>query len=123
MAEQPILKFLAHLKKGAMIFLTDLLEFVTATECEVAPGRDHREHFLSVACLHLLFTVSFDDQFFFFFFKIFYLVPFLKSVLNLLQYCFCCSCIGFLAKRYVDGMVASWPGAKPTPPLHWKAKS
>ena len=58
MAEQPILKFLAHLKKGAMIFLTDLLEFVTATECEVAPGRDHREHFLSLCGLSSLALYS-----------------------------------------------------------------
>ena len=41
MAERPILKFLAHLKEWAVIFLMDLLEFVASTGSEVAPGLEH----------------------------------------------------------------------------------
>ena len=41
--------------------------------------------------------------------------PFLKSLLNLLKYCFCCLCSGFLTlKAY--GILAPRPGIKPTPP-------
>lgn len=42
----------------AVIFLTDLLEFVTSTGCEVAPGRDHCECFLSLCGLSSLALYS-----------------------------------------------------------------
>ena len=40
---------------------------------------------------------------------------FLKSLLNLLQYCFCCSCSGFLAMRHVGSQLLN-PRLNP----HWK---
>ena len=57
------------------------------------------------------------------FFKIFFpwCGPFLKSLLNLLQYCFCCLRFGFLAARHVGSELPD-QGSNPHP-LHWKAKS
>ena len=50
------------------------------------------------------------------FFKIFFFCkPFLKSLLDLLQYRFCCLCSVFLAVR-VGGILASRPGIEPAPP-------
>ena len=48
--------------------------------------------------------------------------PFLKSVLHLLQYCFCCLCSGFFGLK-ACGILTPQPGIEPTPPLHWKVKS
>ena len=57
----------------------------------------------------------------FFLFKIFWII-FLKSLLNLLQYCLCFMTLLFLCfghKEYV--ILAPQPGIKPTP-VHWKTK-
>ena len=47
-------------------------------------------------------------------------VPFLKSLLNLLQYCFCCLCSVFyffiFFAQEACGILARWPGIKPMPP-------
>ena len=60
-------------------------------------------------------------MFFGFFFKIFFLCgPFSKSLLNLLQYCFCFMLWFF--GRNACGILASQPEIEPTP-VHWKAKS
>ena len=57
-----------------------------------------------------------------FFFKIaFWCRSFLKSILNLLQYCFCCLCSGFVASRHV-GSQGPDQGSNPHP-LHWQVKS
>ena len=47
---------------------------------------------------------------------------FFKSLLNLLQYCFCCLCSGFLALTYV-GILDPQTGIESTLLLHWKVKS
>ena len=59
-------------------------------------------------CHHPLFTTSF-----LFFFK-------LKSLLNLLQYCLCCLCPGFLAMGHMGSLLPD-QGSN-LHPLHWKAK-
>ena len=52
--------------------------------------------------------------------KIFYCGPFLKSLLNLLQYCLCSICC-FLAARHV-GFKLPEQGSNPHP-LHWNVSS
>ena len=55
-----------------------------------------------------------------FFIKIFFYVDhYFKSLLNLLQYFFCCLCPGFWL--WGCGIFAPQPGMKPSAP-HWKAK-
>ena len=52
-----------------------------------------------------------------FIFKIFFLCgPFLKSLLNLLQYCFCFLCFGFFG-CVACGILAPRPGIKLSPPM------
>ena len=57
----------------------------------------------------------------FFFTIVFWCRSFLKSVLNLLQYCFCCLCSGFVASWHVGSQLPD-QGSNPHP-LHWKVKS
>ena len=54
------------------------------------------------------------DLYFFFFFKIFCCGPFLKSLLNLLQQCFCFM-FWFLGPT-AHGILTPWPWIKPTVP-------
>ena len=56
-----------------------------------------------------------------FFLRFFWCGPLLKSLLNLLQYCFCCLCSGFVAKRHVGSWLPH-QGSNPHP-LYWKVKS
>ena len=60
----------------------------------------------------------------FIFLKIFFFQygPFSKSLLNLLQYCFCCLYSGSLALKYV-GILDPQTGIESTLLLHWKVKS
>ena len=44
----------------------------------------------------------------------------LKSLLNLLQYCLCCLCPGFLAMGHMGSLLPD-QGSN-LHPLHWKAK-
>ena len=67
----------------------------------------------------LCFPLSSSDcgtDFVFFFLK---RGPFLKSMLNLLQHCFCFM-LWFFGQE-ACGISAPWPGTEPQP-LHWKAK-
>ena len=54
------------------------------------------------------------NLFFFFFLKIFWCGPFLKFLLNLLQYCFCFMFWFFGPEA--RGILAPLPGIEPTPP-------
>ena len=53
--------------------------------------------------------------FFFFHLRIFWCGPFLKSLFNLLQYCFCFTLWFFVSKAW--GILAHWPGSKPLSPV------
>ena len=64
-------------------------------------------------CIYLVAHCAFFVKVFFFF----WCGPFLKSLLNMLQYCFCC----FLALFWFSGheacgILASWPETEPEPP-------
>ena len=56
-------------------------------------------------------TKNFFSSFFF----LMQIIFFLKSLLNLLQYCFCCLCFGFLGHQ-ACGILVPWPGIKPASP-------
>ena len=84
--------------------------------------------FLSI-CLHFLDAGVHPYSFWFkkkkFFFKC---GPFLKSLLNLLQYCFCFMLCFFLAMKH-SGILVPWSGIKPHTPClgrwslnHWTTK-
>ena len=66
--------------------------------------------------------------FFFFFFFFFGCGPFLKSLLNLLQYCFCCLCFGFfwpLAMWDLNSLTRDWtytPRTRSQSPNHWTTR-
>ena len=76
-----------------------------------------------------MFQILHSHQGIFFFSSFFFLRcgPFLKSILNLLQYCFCFLCFGFLAERHV-GFSLPDEGSTHTPALegevfnHWTAR-
>ena len=72
---------------------------------------------LVVVYCSLLPCVEFGGEPFFFFFKIFFFFccgPFLKSLLNLLHYCFCFIVWFFGCKAC--RILASLPGTEPAPP-------
>ena len=58
--------------------------------------------------------LQFYSRSFFFFFKIFLCGPFLKSLLSLLQYCFCF--MFWFFSHEACGILAPWPGIEPVPP-------
>ena len=83
------------------------------------PHSEQRSH--HVACLHAMKCACSNSLpqkkalhgAFFFFFKIFWCGPFLKSLLNLLQYCFCFMFWFFGHKAC--GILAPRPEIEPTP--------
>ena len=66
----------------------------------------------SIDEIKFLFYGKTREKFSFFFF---YVDRFLKSLLNLLQYCFCFLCFGFLVIE-ACGVLVPPPGIRPTSP-------
>ena len=82
------------------------------TEWEKWGGKKEKnEGEICVSCFSLLKELSWKSQVTTFFF---WCGPFLKSLLNLLQYCFCF--LFWIFGCEVCGILAPWPGVKPALP-------
>ena len=71
--------------------------------------------------MYLPCTGSKPLLFFFFFLRFFWCGPFLKSSLNLLQYCFWCFFYVLVFGHKACWILAPWPGIELTPPA-WEGK-